>query len=1058
DPTVPPVFTQAVGDNQFHADTDVVHHLHLTAVTFNVLSLGRDTFETPALVVVHQDPRRLLIRFSGKSMLDLLPQKMKPDFVAVPIDWTAGDVRATFRAPSARTRLSRRTFPIEALTHPSNRDAVAQPHHPYLSEATWELQGFYAWSQRLPLSSIFAQDCYISELAHTIATAPAKEAFAAYHRILAHRRKKAFRLEPLPGILKADGDPCADAIEVQQRWRQHFAGLEAGMDTTFTELAQRTQATGPSAGFEHPLDVSEVPSLPLLRRILASTKSGKASGMDSIPPELNRYFADESADLLYPLLLKFLWRGEEALGHKGGQAVVLYKGRGPTDQCQSYRSILLMNTWAKAFHQSIRPAIKTVFEASAPALQLGGRAGCSVALGSHVLRSLARYAHQHSLSGYVLYADISAAFYSALVQLVAHSEAQAELTCALQDPSVLSQVGVSPWLEKLAAHLGDGNWFMVAGDATPVATARGTRPGSSWADILFAFLMPRILRVRDQILAESHHEPQPPTLPWDGCKVLEPCDSDQRVVISDIIWADDIATPRLVAEAGLVEANLRADVTAITEAFFSFGFRLSFGDHKTAAVVTLCGHRSRQVKRRLFGPEGLQGKLPVLLEHLPVMQLPLTAKYKHLGVMQAPHGSILEEIRYRAAQARRSTVNIPRSADQHVTAATCFSLLRAPDPEILLRTARLSYLGQALRSGPDALWASIRADQPYAELLRADLRWLHAWCWATTSLPHPDTAWRAWADFILSSPGRFKGMCKRAKALSIHQHTVVAALDGLHRLLTELAGFPVPSAAPEEVTHQEMCLPCKRSFPSRVSWAGHAARCHGYRSRAFLLPDDRICRSCGKVYATIGRLRRHLVAAPVCSVNWGSFIPAEGSDKVQLHPLALPVSVSGVHDTLPDPDRLPNNTVSLSLLNVLMQLDDCTESEVWEVIEGHIEPLATLRSTVSEWQASLPPSSTKAEIAENMLLLLDPTISADTRQPSTSKAALPEDYVPAWKPLSPLPVAASGTVVSWSLEPPPPVVLSPHCPTSMSVRAADAYAFLQAQALPPLGFPNVAFG
>ena len=297
---------------------------------------------------------------------------------------------------------------------------------------------------------------------------------------------------------------------------------------------------------------------------------------------------------------------------------------------------------------------------------------------------------------------------------------------------------------------------MVAGDATPVATARGTRPGSSWADILFAFLMPRILRVRDQILAESHHEPQPPTLPWDGCKVLEPCDSDRSVVISDIIWADDIATPRLVAEAGLVEGYIRADVTAITEAFFSFGFRLSFGDHKTAAVVTLCGHRSRQVKRRLFGPKGLQGKLPVLLEHLPVMQLPLTAKYKHLGVMQAPQGSILEEIRYRAAQARsafqearrkvfkskaiplvrkgvilsstvlpkllhaagawpplnkrerqlyagtvwsfyRSAVNIPRSADQHVTAATCFSLLCAPDPDILLRTARLSYLGQALR-------------------------------------------------------------------------------------------------------------------------------------------------------------------------------------------------------------------------------------------------------------------------------------------------------------------------------------------------------------------------
>ena len=580
DPTVPPVFTQAVGNNHFHAGltstqilepflppgaldvvqasvaqaADVLHHLHIAAVTFNVLSLGgkadanpaedvteglafrparatlladqlykhgvnvaflqetraetgttragrylrfiaganrgqhgteiwfadgqpilqgtapaqgKDTFVTPALVVVHQDPRRLLIRFSGKSISVLFvslhgphrateraaiehwwqqtenllqqharqshvliggdmnaslgsitsrhvgpvapededtageylhrlsktynlcfPSTMdhchtgpshtyvqknggqlcRPDFVAVPIDWTAGNVssytapdihaahstpdhiaafvqaRATFRAPQVRTRLSRRILPIEALTHPSNRDAITQvlrevpvvnwnvsvhahaailtrhvqdglakvsqhaqrrPHHPYLSDATWELQGrvaclrralhrltdvasrsdlasgFYAWRQGSPISLIFAQgrlwflraqrikfslhrelralckqlrkacrrdrDCYISELAHTIATAPTKEAFAAYHRVLAHRRKKAFRLEPLPGILKADGDPCADAIEVQQRWRQHFAGLEAALTRNSLSLlnAHRPQVTLP---------------------------------------------------------------------------------------------------------------------------------------------------------------------------------------------------------------------------------------------------------------------------------------------------------------------------------------------------------------------------------------------------------------------------------------------------------------------------------------------------------------------------------------------------------------------------------------------------------------------------------------------------------------------------------------------------------------------------------------------------------------------------------------------------------------------------------------------
>ena len=775
-----------------------------------------------------------------------------------------------------------------------------------------------------------------------------------------------------------------------------------------------------------------------------------------------------------------------------------------------------MNTWAKAFHQSLRPAAKSAFEEHGPALQLGGRAGCSVALGSHVLRSLTRYAYRQGISGYVLYADISAAFYSTLVQFVAQSgsttsqgalkrslqglqlpeEVEAELLSALKEPSVLTQIGVSPWLERIAAHLGENNWFLVAGDHVPVATARGTRPGSSWADVLFAFLMPRILKVRDDLLGTFSSRPLPPTIPWDGHKTLEPCVSDKTIEINDVMWADDIATPRLVAAADKVETCLRADVTAITEAFYSFGFRLSFGEHKTAAVVTLCGARSRNVKKRLFGPTELQGQLPVLLEHLPAMKLPLVAKYKHLGVMQTPSGSILEEIRFRAAQARgafhearrkvfkskaiplarkgflltstvlpkllhaagawpplnhrerqlyagtvwgfyRSILNVPRSADQHISATACFSLLQAPDPDTLLRTVRLSYLSQILRSGPDALWASIRSDQHYADLLRADVRWLYTWCWSTTSLPAPDPNWQEWFDFILQYPGKFKGMCRRAKALTVHQHTVVAALDSLHRLLRELGGFPAPFVDSADAAPKELCLPCKRSFPSRVSWAGHAARCHGYRSRAFLLPEDLVCRSCGKTYATLGRLRRHLVVAPTCVTRWGTFTPLEQSRSLKLHPLAPPTATPGTFQ-----EAHPHfcNTMSTSLLTALSDLGECDETEVWEVIEGHIEPLDVLRNTVSHWKDSLPPHSEKAEIAENMLLLLDPAVSAESHQPTTRKAPLMESYMPTWQPLAALPLAISGTAKVWTLEPPPKIVIHPDRPTSTTVKAAAAYA------------------
>ena len=755
------------------------------------------------------------------------------------------------------------------------RPRAARPHHAYLTDDTWQLQrevsqlrrrfhqlchrmsgcdkaaGFYAWAKCTPLRRLLFQGCrwqaqaertkqalhqeltakcqllrkacrkdrdaYLEQLAAKISVAPSKESFAAYHAVLAHRRKKVCVPDPLPQVLDVQGRICPDAPSMRQRWREHFAGLEGGRETTLQQLAACAASGAPSVPPPHPPAISDVPSLPELCKVLAATKVGKASGMDSIPAEINRAFTQEVAGLLFPLLMKTLWRGAEPVGYKGGQAIIMYKGRGQTSVCTSYRSILLMNTWAKSFHQSVRPLIREVFEQTAPALQIGGRGGCSVTFGSHILRGVYRCAHRDAVPAFVLFADISAAFYSALVQLVAHSpdttspaglqaalqdlalprEVVDELHGLLQEPSALAQTSASPWLEHLAAQIGESNWFLIAGDSSPIATGRGTRPGSSWADVLFALLMPKVLCKRDAILAALGATPVKPHFPWDGERTLEPCaEANPHLSVDEVVWADDIAVPRLCPQVSSIEGFVRAEATALTEAFLSFGFRLAFGEHKTAAVVSVCGPHSRRTKRALYSHEGLQGQLPVLFEHLPAMKLPLPPKYKHLGVLQTPTGSILEEIRHRASLARsayhearrkvykskaislqrkstllattvipkllqgagawpplnkrehqayagavwgfyRGILGVHRDMDQRITASTCFSLLQLPDPDTLLRLTRLSYLAQIIRSGPDALWAVLRADRPYADMLLADLEWLYSWVRATCSLPSP---------------------------------------------------------------------------------------------------------------------------------------------------------------------------------------------------------------------------------------------------------------------------------------------------------------------------------
>ena len=505
-------------------------HLHDIARTFGL-------YFPATMPECHCGPSYTYIQKNGG-------QKCRPDFLAIPVEWAHGqvtsfsdpeihaghstpdhiaarvDIAAWFRTARSQASLGRRVIRTADITDPANHAAIsrvlasvpqvswttsvhahaaiitdhvqrglqrlasthpAKPHHPYLTEPTWELQrevtaarrnlhrltfimersdlacGFRAWASKLTLREAtkgggrwLAQaqrahhdlqvgledrckqlkkacradrDAFISGLAQTISTAPSKEAYQAYHRVLAHRRKKAHRLDPLPRIKLANGEVCADQVQTAQRWREHFSALEAGRDVTFSALASAALKKGNMPSGPHPENIEALPTLPDLRRVLASAKSGKAPGMDSIPQELGRHFSRETAALLHPLLVKVLWGGVEPIGFKGGRAVVLYKGRGSTSCCASYRSILLTPGWAKTFHQTMRPAIRKVFEETAPSMQIGGRRGCAVTFGSHVLRALQRQATLSNRPCYILFADISAAFYSALVQFIAQQGA-----------------------------------------------------------------------------------------------------------------------------------------------------------------------------------------------------------------------------------------------------------------------------------------------------------------------------------------------------------------------------------------------------------------------------------------------------------------------------------------------------------------------------------------------------------------------------------------------------------------------------------------------------------
>ncbi|CAE7805203.1 Shprh [Symbiodinium sp. KB8] len=456
------------------------------------------------------------------------------------------------------------------------------------------------------------RDQYICKLADEVANGPANAVFASLHKLLAHKRKRPFHLEPLPALNKVDGHKCADHQEVLATWRQHFGSLEGGQETSFEQLAMKAYlgrqfpAGAPLA--PHPAALGDVASPAQMQLVLRATKIGKAAGLDGLPPELCRLYAAELTPLLHPLLLKTAWRGQEPVGWKGGATVYFHKRRGRFDDCSSYRAVLLLSTWAKACHKCLRAPLKLHFEASAPALQLGGKTGSTVVFGAHLVRTVVRHAVSRGTACYTIFADIASAFYSVVTSLVAGHRADMSdqefqtltrqlnlapgelqaLRDGLSEPAAMDTMGATPWLQSVTERMSANNWFLLKEDSIPAATQRGTRPGSSFADLVFAMLIPKILARRDSFRG-NHHHGVPPTFPWDGERTLEPCDASEEIEVGDVIWADDLAVPRSQLTSSLMNVKRLLASPFVTAKELLSGIKREVSDKQRRAAAAAEG-------------------------------------------------------------------------------------------------------------------------------------------------------------------------------------------------------------------------------------------------------------------------------------------------------------------------------------------------------------------------------------------------------------------------------------------------------------------------------------
>ena len=583
------------------------------------------------------------------------------------------------------------------------------------------------------------------------------------------------------------------------------------------------------------------------------------------------------------------------------------------------------------------------------------------------------------------------------------------------------------WLSQITTELNTSTWMALAGDSgDPILTKRGTRPGSSFADITFGLMMRRVLDFRHSL--RSPEVPSPfPVVPWDGCRAFSSpaasaCDgiqqhapscSNRMVTIGDVVWADDLAACLTCSCATHVATIVSTEVGCLADGFAQHGLTLAYGKAKTAALCVVRGPHSRSVRKQLFGHCGPEASctISVLRENQMPDLLPLVHSYRHLGVQHSADGGVKSEITQRIGfawaafrEARRKifrskrisvekkaiylqglvmakltvgagtwpplrdgeekafhgcVINmyrqllcLPSDASKHLYAVSVCARVGLASPDTILHLERLRYAVRLVRHGPEQLWALIRQDQSYCELMRGSFEWLYHRIRATCGLPSPASDWDSWQRLLCTRPGLFKGWVKRAASLQHLDDCATAKHAEFHQLLmAHVEPEQARCGEPRLEDCSEACIPCRRAFPNLLSWASHAARVHGYRAPGTRLARGRVCRGCGRTYATQHRLKRHLDHSDSCITHWGAFQPGvavpETSGHLQAPPLDTPGFFSEEACIGVDP------SICQELLVELCALPDSCVPDLLDIASRHYAPLSVIRNTFAKWMEGL---------------------------------------------------------------------------------------------------------
>lgn len=448
-------------------------------------------------------------------------------------------------------------------------------------------------------------------------------------------------------VRKKCGELTVNEEERQARWQQHFTDVFGG--TEVDKQVLRDQRVPPPV-LSSDLVVSPTSTAAALTRLGCN----KGVGPDGVQAEFLRAGADALAVRVADAYGRVAATEQWPVAWTGGTIVDVHKAKGPDDDCDESRGIILEDHLAKGLKELIAPYVTPAYTQSMPVDQYGATAGRGTDIASHVVRSFLDTCAAKATSHFVLFIDLVKAFDRIIREIVLGwpgdvDDPSAYLASLGLDAEqrewlagyvarhgcLLEQWGVDAKVIALLRNLHAKSWFSYGDLATAISVRVGGRQGCKYGATIFnSSYAVALMMMRDALLEAGIVMRLAPGTSefWcdDGPAAEHGDDGDEArsVPVVDAAFVDDECLMLTAASPALLDTAVDALLAIVHRIYKLLRLEVNWKPGKTECFLHYRGRgAARRLQERRAGPDGS------LVVAVPgtAFTIKIVDRYRHLG-------------------------------------------------------------------------------------------------------------------------------------------------------------------------------------------------------------------------------------------------------------------------------------------------------------------------------------------------------------------------------------------------------------------------------------------